>query len=862
MSLRVGSFFADRYTIEALLGEGGMGSVYRAYDASLDRRVALKIVRPEGTARTTGGSSSNARARLLREARSAAAFTHPNAVSIYDVGEVEGVAYIAMELIEGRTLRAALSDPSFHLDTRIAWLRDIARGLAAAHRRGIIHRDVKPENVMITTDGVVKMLDFGIARRAQTAPDALGPTQMQGESLTAEGAIVGTPLYMAPEQIHGDELDARVDQFAWGVTAHEVLTGELPWGTERNALRAVADMFSRPPRRVRDRVPEVPPELEAAILRALSRDPSDRFPTMEDLIGSFAPEALPQESWRGRSLAPPPKPSRWRSPSLPRGAAAAALVVVVALAAARALRSRPPAPGDSRDAPDAGGLAVTAFPATSVHADAVATYASALRDLRSGNLDAAEDGFEKAAERDPDLAAAQVRLIALAIEHDEDSAPAYRRALQLRSRLSERDREILDAFAPLIESDPADYNEVSRRFAHLAAVRANDAEIEGDLARVELLRYDGAAALRAVERAMDLDPDYGDAAMMRVEAERTLGRFDDARAHADECFARFSASECLVERSLVAQFTGEPDALAIARKQQTLAPDSVEAAKALAGALFASGAAPAAVRVAFQPARAGMTPLVQDATDARLAILTGAFADARRLLLRVRDQVPMIRSAQATFAWTLVCLDEEMGDIEAMVDDAQTYAASLPAFSRTRGPTLADPEIPILRVLVEHGKMAPEELARRRADFVGAAAPQVGADGHAVLWLVAYALAARTRDDARDALAAAPQYGEPKYHYMGGGPVGHVHLLAGDVLGALPDLHRAARATDVFFNPVLAVRAHLDLAQALERSGDVAGACAEYGFVVRAWGAATPRSISARDARERSRALACNDSGK
>ena len=212
--LKPGDTF-DRYTIDAVIGQGGMGSVYRAHDTRLDRRVALKVI-------SDGAAGADANARLLREAKAAAALDHPNAVSIFECGELDGAPYIVMELVSGRTLREVVGDASIPVATRVGWLADVARALGAAHRRGLVHRDVKPENVMVRDDGVVKVLDFGIARRAAGQVDAGAPTQPPAlPTLTKEGVKVGTPTYMAPEQIRGEDLDGRADQFAWGVLTYE-----------------------------------------------------------------------------------------------------------------------------------------------------------------------------------------------------------------------------------------------------------------------------------------------------------------------------------------------------------------------------------------------------------------------------------------------------------------------------------------------------------------------------------------------------------------------------------------------------------------------------------------------------------------
>src|SRR5688500_2795129 len=188
----------DRFRIEEPLGEGGMGRVYRAYDERLDRRVAIKVLVED--------EDPEARTRLVREARAAAQLDHPNVVAVYDVGEVEGSPYIAMELVSGRTLRSYVGDASVTPKERVRCLLEVARALGAAHDAGLVHRDVKPENVIIRGDGRVKVLDFGIARRQRPPGDASAPTDHSLSTLTADGIKVGTPMYMAPEQIRGDTI--------------------------------------------------------------------------------------------------------------------------------------------------------------------------------------------------------------------------------------------------------------------------------------------------------------------------------------------------------------------------------------------------------------------------------------------------------------------------------------------------------------------------------------------------------------------------------------------------------------------------------------------------------------------------------
>ena len=269
-----------RYQIESLLGEGGMGTAYRAHDTWLKRRVALKIMRP--LSKDAAGAVDPA-VRMAREARAAAAFSHPNVVAIYDVGELDGRPFIAMELAEGRTLRdLMLTDAS--PGAKVGWLAQVAKGLGAAHRAGLVHRDVKPDNVVVAADGTVKILDFGLARTASAAGDRSTSTGYLS-TLTADGVTVGTAGYMSPEQIRALPLDGRADQFSWGVTAYEVLSGSRPWG-EGSEMELVGNMLTR------DAAPlvvdGVPDSVSAAIHRTLARDPGRRFSSMEALVDALA----------------------------------------------------------------------------------------------------------------------------------------------------------------------------------------------------------------------------------------------------------------------------------------------------------------------------------------------------------------------------------------------------------------------------------------------------------------------------------------------------------------------------------------------------------------------------------------------
>ncbi len=300
-----------RYVIEAPLGSGGMGQVFRAYDELLRRRVALKLLHASDTA-LEGAQAHEAIERILREARMAAALDHPNVVSIFDVGEFEGVAYIVMEFVLGQSLRT-VDLAATDVETRIHWLADAARALGAAHRAGLVHRDVKPENVMVRNDGVVKVLDFGIARQSidrgeggalatglgphlEQLPDDLRKTVV---GTMENGALVGTPGFMPPELLLHGRSDERSDQFSWAVMAYEVLTGKLPWSNPDEVAALLSAVVFETPAPLLEACPVVPPRFAAGVDRALSKDPAARFESMEqllDAVGATSP----------RTLAPPP----------------------------------------------------------------------------------------------------------------------------------------------------------------------------------------------------------------------------------------------------------------------------------------------------------------------------------------------------------------------------------------------------------------------------------------------------------------------------------------------------------------------------------------------------------------------------
>jgi len=279
-----------RFVIEAPLGRGAMGTVHRATDTTLKREVALKVLDPEAE---SGASSLDpeTRARFAREARAAAKIEHPNVVAVYEVGEHEGLPFIAMELVNGTTLRHLIGDRTISIPLRVRWLVEVARALDVAHEAGLVHRDVKPENVLVSKEGVAKLTDFGIVKqqRASTRESA-APMSFR----TRTGQLVGTPDYMAPEQWASADVDARADQYAWGLIAYELLSEKpLPLGR---------------PAPIQSVNPAVADGIAECITKAIEHRPEDRYASMKPIIDALVPFQATEvnEAALTRSMPPPP----------------------------------------------------------------------------------------------------------------------------------------------------------------------------------------------------------------------------------------------------------------------------------------------------------------------------------------------------------------------------------------------------------------------------------------------------------------------------------------------------------------------------------------------------------------------------
>jgi DNA helicase-2/ATP-dependent DNA helicase PcrA len=268
------------YRILEPIGAGGMGTVYKAYDNKLQRTVALKLLPSEYV------SQQDRRRRFFQEARAASALSHPHILTIYEVGEDDGTPYIAMEYVEGQTLRQKIKNNGLQLKETLDIAIQIAAGLARAHESGIIHRDLKPENLMVSREGYAKILDFGLAKLVAERERALVADSEQKTLVlgvqTESGTLLGTVNYMAPEQLLGQRVDRRCDVFSFGVVISEMLTGKAPF-VHDNRIDTMHAILHRDPRFPSDGRPELPSDLQRILAKALAKTPKDRYQTIDEL---------------------------------------------------------------------------------------------------------------------------------------------------------------------------------------------------------------------------------------------------------------------------------------------------------------------------------------------------------------------------------------------------------------------------------------------------------------------------------------------------------------------------------------------------------------------------------------------------
>src|SRR5262245_34434051 len=300
MALAPGDRLAS-YVIVGPLGAGGMGEVYKARDEKLDRFVALKILH------STRATDPAFRDRFQREAKAIAALTHPNIVTVHSIEEHSGEPFLTMEFVEGRTLAEMIPPGGASLQQFFQIAIPLADAVAAAHARGITHRDLKPVNVVVTTDGRLKVLDFGLAKLTETSTGPGGCTQLPPEHLTGHGQILGTVAYMSPEQAEGKAVDHRSDIFSLGIILYELATGRKPF-TGDTSLSLLSSILRDVPTPVNELNAAIPREIARLIRRCLEKDPVQRLQSALDLkheLEDFRAEGTPGISLSSTGASPP-----------------------------------------------------------------------------------------------------------------------------------------------------------------------------------------------------------------------------------------------------------------------------------------------------------------------------------------------------------------------------------------------------------------------------------------------------------------------------------------------------------------------------------------------------------------------------
>jgi serine/threonine-protein kinase len=868
------------FRIISKVGQGGMGVVYKAIDESLGRTVALKVLPPDYV------SDEGRRQRLLQEARLAAAVTHANIAAVYEVGEVDGRVFVAMEYVEGQSLRHRLAQGPLSANDALRVARGIARGLAKAHEKRVIHRDLKPDNVMVSDELEVKVLDFGLAKLpARAAEDVSQSVLLYGDTITNQtqvGLVVGSPGYMAPEQAAGKVVGPPADVFSFGAMLYEMVTGQRAFKGETVVELIISSSRDTPPP-ASSVNPAVSQEVERLIGTCLAKLPESRFQNGREVLRELdridplgsSPSAITQSPLQQSGLyrepvaahrepvalaVPTPPPSlplteaRRRMGPVP--ALVAAGVLLVAGAAFVLGTGRPPPP-----------------PPPSTISEAQALYAEALREVRNGVAGGCGK-LARAARLEPTLAPAHLRYaLCMSVGSPAAGRNSFQRAFGQRASLSEKDQALLDAYEPIFLREQADVQETRRRLQALTDRFPDDAEIATLRGEMEA-QFDFHESVKVLDRALALDPKIASAWRIRGQALAYLGEYPRAFESFERCLALSpTATDCIRERINIHVALGACDKVEADARRWLAVEDDVQAPYgALADALYGQGKPLETVREVIRHKRSKRPvgadrPEVLDQRDLeRMALLTGDFeaavghaAEQERLgsgSAREREHAqPALVQVQAL---------QESGRPQEARKVAESFLARREAWEPEPGgddwAIARDPTAVMLAAVQRSGGMTREALQEKRATRLAWWETKAVPSSRNALWIYQYAAAVETEAEAQEALSAQERYAPvPPYNplFPADGYVGRTYLLAGRVEDALPVLERMTRSCYALSFPLEHTRAHYFLGLAREHTGDRDGACKAYGVVKERWGNARPRSVTAEKAQARMKALRC-----
>ncbi len=809
-----------RYRITEELGAGGMGVVYCAWDSALHRKVALKVIK-------TRTNEISMLARFEREARAMAQLSHRSVVGVHDFGVHEGQPYLVMELVQGTSLRSWLGAKKRPWREVLGALLQAAHGLGAAHRAGLVHRDFKPDNVLVGIDGRVAVTDFGLARPFDEALQESVPSLVKAGTslstpLTVGAGVLGTPLYMAPEQFLGSPTDARTDLFAFGVVLYEALYGLRPFPFKQPTEPVTLDTMLKDILNGKLRAPPggrgVPRRFLPVIEKLLKPELAQRPASMDEVVAAL-------ELASGTP----------RLPGLLAATAVAALLVFGVLPHfAPAETSRVPA--------------------------AHVAWLEAMAQFRGGSTLLAQRSLKRVVELDPSFSTGQ--LWAAFLNPDRERARA-----QLAQVVSRRDHlrgptvAFFEAVSPGLMPLP-DLDAWLATVDRLVSRQPRQANLLLVRAQVHSQRGEVEAALADLREVARLDPTMAVAAAARRGAlEQKRRNFDAARAAWDECLAlRASAVDCLAGRIRAESARGQCVAMERdARAWRAIDPEDGDARSELAFALQANGSWAAAREVLETPAASDVDDPYRWIDAYSIAAMEADFETAGRIAQNAVEASAGAKGVLAHFAPNILLLKAltESGELDRAArlseDMLQRAEAWTPETVKELSLFLS-----FLKTSEVAGKITHDEFRKHRDDLLARIARSAAATGTLddvaknQPWLIGYAATSRTKQDALEALDALDRFQPlpaPGVRATDSDlAIGTVFVLADQPNRAIPYLESVMRSCNRIEPPMVWPIGLLRLGQARLGLGDRTGASAAWKQLLTLWKNPRPRSLHAEEA--------------